>query len=322
MKLKTISARTVPEAMSEVRQTLGDEAVIVSSLKLPSGGVQLVVATGEFEKDKSVEKILFDQNGQTKPMEKMRSLLNMHRVPDLLCTRLISKCPTKITDMQTLLSDSLRQVLSFSPIETLKTKRAFLLTGMPGSGKTTTLLKWALNAKRQNLKVSLVSLDNQKAGAVLGLKSLADVLKMPLAVLDNVSQLGPTIQEYRKIADLVLIDSVGLNPWCATDMAFLAEVNRSCEGIEPILTLPAGLDSLECGETATQFARLGCTRLIATRMDVSGVYGNILNAAYTANLSLAYYGQGPMPTNTLKPLSAQVMAELLCQTALPMQVPV
>jgi len=316
VKLKTVSARTVPEAMAEVRQTLGDEAIIVSSLKMPSGGVQLVVATGKVSSDKQITQAVLKQMAGADTDERVRAVLNAHRVPDVLAENIIREIHTSASEVQGMLSEAFRNIFTFSPILPMKTQRAFLLTGRPASGKTTTLLKWALNAKRQKIKVALLSLDNQKAGAVSGLQSLTDVMHIPFGVVDDLSQLAFNVHKYRQEADLVLIDSVGLNPWQATDMAFLAEVNRACDGIEPVLTLPAGLDVLESGEIAVQFARLGCTRLIATGMDISGVYGNILNAACTANLALAYYTCGPMPTDELKPLSASGLADLLLQTNL------
>jgi flagellar biosynthesis protein FlhF len=144
---------------------------------------------------------------------------------------------------------------------------------------------------------------------------MADLLKVPLKVVDNLEQLNHAVQSMRSDTDLILIDSVGLNPWLATDMAFFADLKQHCNGVEPIVVIPAGLDSLETGDVAAQFARLGCSRFIATRLDVSGVYGNILNA--TANgLALTYYGMGPMPTDLFEAFSAEKLADLLMKTPL------
>ena len=317
MRLKTISAPSIPEAMKEVRQTWGEEAVIVSSLRLADGRTQLVVAIGENEADSALSQTLFQQpkgHIQNDNADKMRALLSLHRVPELLTVKILKATDLSGDFSQTFI-DALRHVFSFSPIGIAKTKRAFLLTGMPGSGKTTALIKWALMAKRQYVKVGLISLDNHKAGAVQGLQAMADLLKVPLKVADDLVQLNHAVQTMRSDTDLILIDSVGLNPWLATDMSFFADLKHQCNGVEPIVVIPAGLDSLETGDVAAQFARLGCSRFIATRLDMSGVYGNILNAAANG-LALTYYAQGAMPTDVFDAFTAEALADLLMRTPL------
>ena len=115
-----------------------------------------------------------------------------------------------------------------------------MLTGLSGTGKTTALIKWALMAKRQHIKVGLITLDNRTAGAVQGLQSLADLLKVSLMVVDDLTQLNQTVQTMRSDSDLILIDSVGLNPWSAVDMSFLVDLKQMCSGVEPIVVIPAG----------------------------------------------------------------------------------
>lgn len=315
MRLKTVSASSIPDAMKEVRDVWGEDAVIVSSLKLSDGRVQLVVAVGENETVLS-QNILQKNTGQIQNdnLEKMHALLGLHRVPELLITKILKDADMS-GEFSQVLTDTLRSSFVFSPIGIAKTKRAFLLTGMSASGKTTALIKWALSAKKQQVKVGLVSLDNHKAGALQGLKSVASLLKVPLMVVDELSHLNHVLQTMRSECDLILIDSVGVNPWKATDMSFLAELKQQCEGVEPIVVIPAGLDSLETGEIASQFVRLGCSRFVVSRLDVSSVYGNILNAAANG-LAFTYYGTGSMPTDLFDAFSAEKLADLLMKTPL------
>ena len=318
MRLKTISAPSVPEAMKEVRDIWGEEAVIVSSLKLSDGRVQLVVAIGENEA--ALSQTLFQKNKgdlQNDNAEKMRALLSLHRVPELLTVKILKETDLS-GEFSQILTDAFRRVFTFSPIGIAKTKRAFLLTGISGGGKTTALIKWALMAKRQHIKVGFISIDNRKAGAIQGLQSVAQLLNISLKVADNLIHLKDVVQTMRSECDLILIDSAGLNPWLATDMSFLAELRQQCDGVEPIVVIPAGLDSLETGDMAAQFVRLGCSRFIASRLDVSSVYGNILNAAANG-LALTYYGVGPMPTDSFDVFSAEKLADILIKTPLSLE---
>ena len=94
MRLKTISASSVPEAMKEVRDVWGEEAVIVSSLKLSDGRIQLVVAIGENANEAVLSQTLLQKNTgqfQNDNAEKMRALLSLHRVPELLTAKILKE---------------------------------------------------------------------------------------------------------------------------------------------------------------------------------------------------------------------------------------
>lgn len=315
MKLKTVSAPTIVDAMQQVRQTLGDEAVIVSSLRLPSGGIQLVVATEEKGAENKIRTTLA-MNDTPAEFKKLQSLLTLHRVPPIVIERLMQSVRHEKTGSITdFLTKAFEQTLTFSPVGLSKTNRAFMMTGIPGSGKTIALVKWAVRAVMDRLKVSIITLDTQKGGATAQLAAFTTLLKTDLTVAD-IKTLPSVIQTERQKSDLILIDSPGLNPWLATDMALLAEVSKTACGIEPVMVMPAGLDSIESGEIADHFARLGCSRMIATKLDISQTYGNILNAALSGGLALAYYTANPAVTDALHPCSAEILTDLLCHTQL------
>lgn len=317
MKLKMISASCIPEAMAQARQTFGDEAVIVSSLRLPNGGVRLIIAASENEQveETKLQSVLFERKNLNQGVsceDKIRALLTFHRVPELLIERLMQGCLSKPqNDVLTTLTGGIRDAFTFSPINFAKTKRAFLLTGIAGSGKTTVLIKWAASAKMKGLKVALITLDNKKAGAIQGLEAFANVLQVPLIPLENAMALNSALDRIRETADLILIDTPALNPWQATDMALLADVNRCCSGVEPILIMQAGLDALEAGEIASCFARFGCARMIVTRLDIFSIYGGILNAVWSGGVSLAHYTSDSMPSEPLQDFSPDVLSSLL-----------
>ena len=318
MKLKTVSAHSIPEAMTKVRQTLGEEAVIVSSLRLASGDVQLVVAVPQEEEnqDDLLKRTLFnrsdDQKNSSQILSKIRSILSLHRVSEHLINRLVQIAADKQQkDIKSILAASFKDAFSFSPIGMIKTKRAFLLTGIAGSGKTTALMKWATTAKIKGLKTALITLDNKRIGAIQELNTFSDVLQIPLSVPKTIEEMPEILHNYRQTADLILIDSPGLNPWLATDMAMLADVGRLCQGVEFVFVMPAGLDAMEAADTALCFERLGCSRLIATRLDVSNVYGNILNVADIAHMTLAHYTDSRMLTESMNEFTPDILSNLM-----------
>ena len=317
MRLKTVSAPTLPEAMTIIRQSLGEDAVIVSSLRMPNGDVRLVVAVGDTSEDKRLETALKKTDDESNS-DKLRTLLTLHRVPELLIQRILKTALTNgetLMDIRSALINAFQTLFTFAPVAPIKTKRAFLMTGLPASGKTIALVKWAVSASLQKTKVCILTLDTQKAGALSGLQAYTDLLNVPLIGV-TIDTLADTLDKYRQTSDLILIDSTGLNPWLATDMATLTHINHSCQGVEPILVMPAGTDSIEAGEIASTFAGFGCTRLITTRLDTSHIFGNILNAAYAGSLALAHYSTTPTAADALRPFDAEVLADMLINTPL------
>ena len=143
------------------------------------------------------------------------------------------------------------------------------------------------------------------------LSAFTSLLKINLRVIKSLAQLPQILTEERLKNDLVLIDMPGLNPWKATDMAQLADIKRIAEGIEFVLTLPAGLDSYESAEIAESFAERGCTRLIPTRLDLSHSYGNILYAAYKSGLCFANTSMDASAAHALQPLSGDALAHYI-----------
>ncbi len=68
---------------------------------------------------------------------------------------------------------------------------------------------------------------------------------------------------------------------------------------------PAGLDPIECGESAAAFAAIGVKRMIVTRLDISRRLGGILAAA-EQGMSFAGVSVSPFVAQgvgTLNPVS-------------------
>ena len=78
--------------------------------------------------------------------------------------------------------------------------------------------------------------------------------------------------------------------------------------IEPVLVLPAAMDSTESGEIARVFAALGARRLVPTRLDMARRLGGLISAAHQGGLSFADAGTASQVADGLTPLTPRILA--------------
>ena len=135
MKLKTFFGPNIPTVMDKIRTELGENVLIISSHRLPDGSVKLITAI-ETELDVP---LIPHQNTD------LKELLKRHHLPTDLIDRLLAQ-----TNADTLES-FLQSTFDFAPLSLQKTNRIYALVGPHGSGKTTALIKLALQAKLNHL---------------------------------------------------------------------------------------------------------------------------------------------------------------------------
>jgi flagellar biosynthesis protein FlhF len=108
----------------------------------------------------------------------------------------------------------------------------------------------------------------------------------------------------------VLIDTGGVNPFAAAELAELAELAASCAAI-PVLVMPAGQHPDEAAEQAAAFSPLGAGHLLATRLDLARRLGSLITAAVAGDLILTEAGVGSGPADSLVALTPEFLAARL-----------
>lgn len=299
MKLKTFFGPNIPTVMDKIRTELGENVLIISSHRLPDGSVKLITAI-ETELDVP---LIPHQNTD------LKELLKRHHLPTDLIDRLLAQ-----TNADTLES-FLQSTFDFAPLSLQKTNRVYALIGPHGSGKTTALIKLALQAKLNHLSPCLLTTDVVKAGAREQLISFCKIAQIPFLPLNDLNTLNNTLETTRRHYNFILIDTMGISYLSETDLAFLKQLKKTAHGVEFLLTLPAGLDVMESADIATAFAQIGANRLIATRLDASQYAGNLLYAAFQNNLPFAAFGNSPSLTDAFDTPTPRQLAALLGEHA-------
>ena len=310
MRIKTYQALNVPEAMNQIRQDFGNNAVILSNTRTLEG-VRITIGIENDIADVQIQEALFG-TPQNQFYEKIQKILRNHSTPPVLIERILNALPNDFNQNETQsLSSALEKVFQFSPLPTNDTKRAFMLVGPSGSGKTIAVAKMAVKAKIKNKKIGVITTDIKRAGAIEQLEAFTKILDLNLIKVRKADLLKDTLNELRTKVDLILIDSPGINPFSKEDTDLLKEMISDTVGLEPILVLSAGMDAYESADIASIFLNLGCHRLLSTRLDLSRRFGNILWAAQSNGYALTDVGISGHVSEALCPLKAQSLAQLL-----------
>ncbi|WP_448188389.1 GTPase [Azospirillum sp. sgz301742] len=318
MRLKSFHAKSMADAMRQVRQQLGDDAIIVATREEEGGGVRVTAAVEEDDHPSEPARInaAVSSRAPVEPEvdvgELVADALHRHGVPAALAEQLIDAAAGLDTEDATLaLGAALDSVFNFHPLPNggRGNARPLMLVGPPGSGKTLTVAKLAARAVLKNRTVSVITTDTVRAGGVDQLAAFTRLLKVKLHRVEDPEALGGAIDVSRG-NDLVVIDTAGRNPFDADEMGDLRALLGAGE-MEPILVLPAGMDMVEAAETGMAFKALGVKRLLVTRLDVARRFGSTLAAAHRARLVFCDGTVSAKVAEGLTPLNPVAFARLM-----------
>lgn len=293
MRLRTIRAARMSDAMATLRAELGEDAVILGTRRV-AGGVEITAA-----QEVGDEPLVIAP--EPEPAPAMAPALRRHNLPPALAQRLAG-AP---------LPAALAQQFRFGrlPLD----PGPLLLAGPAGGGKTLTCAKLATRLVLAGTPPLLVSADGRRAGAAEQLAAFARVLSLPLAVAATPGALAKALAR-RAPGQAALVDMPACDPFDAAAVRRHATLAEAARG-STVLVLPAGLDAEEAAETARAFHLLGCRHLLPTRLDAARRLGGVLAAAAAADLALTEAGTGPDVATGLTQLGAAWLADRMMEGA-------
>jgi flagellar biosynthesis protein FlhF len=338
MRMKQITAANIQDALSLARRELGEDAVLLDTKKSGTGKGIIVTFAVE-EEDDILPAVPFNHPPadilpfptEMPPMAMstgaepehpaltlITEAIRYHGMPLMFAERLLARVyktrlhPDSVIDAaEAALAEALAAVLVFKPIVTASPPptRAIMLVGPHGAGKTSTIAKLATELTLRKQPLVLISCDLERLGGADSLQQLADILKCPFHLGDSRAELKSLLTKYQG-KSWVLIDSSGTNIYEFAQLKALGEL-AGLQGIEPILTCPAGMDASEAQEMAGVFNFLNIERMITTRMDAVRRLGSVFSALSTGGFALSNITSSAILTDACVPLSAAALARFM-----------
>jgi signal recognition particle subunit SRP54 len=170
-----------------------------------------------------------------------------------------------------------------------------LMSGLQGSGKTTTAGKLALRLQRERKKVLLASLDTRRPAAMEQLAMLAkqaQVDSLPIVAGQAAPDIARRALSSARLQgyDVVILDTAGRTTIDEQMMAEAAEIARISNPSETLLVADA-LTGQDAVRTAKAFhERLPLTGLVLTRADGDGRGGAALSMRAVTGLPIKFLG--------------------------------
>lgn len=171
-------------------------------------------------------------------------------------------------------------------------KKAVMLVGPTGVGKTTTVAKLAAHAVKSGKKAAIINLDTYRIGAPEQMRIYARILGIPLAVASGAVEFRSSLVKLAEGRDVVFVDTTGRNPKDDHALAEMAELCRTDFPLEVHLLMAANADDQCMIEAHDRYSRLPIDYLAFTKIDEAARFGQLYNLLLTYRKPVAYLTTG------------------------------
>jgi flagellar biosynthesis protein FlhF len=242
-------------------------------------------------------------------------------VPEILARRLVRHIAENLEPDQLDRPDLIRSALADAvelsipvapPIRAVVgTRRVIALVGPTGVGKTTTVAKLAANFKlAHGVRVGLITVDTYRIAAVEQLKTYAEIIDLPLAVVNDPGEMPRALDELGPL-DIVFIDTAGRSPRDEVKIRELAEflLQARPDEVHLVLSAVAGQKSLR--SAVERFTVVQFDRLILTKLDEADSLGGVLAVLGLSSRPLSYLTTGQAVPDDIEPADRKRLARLI-----------
>ena len=256
-----------------------------------------------------VDKIRFsdDEKSLSRALDELKKSLLKNDVHHKVTKELIAQVESKTKQLgigrQNFL-DSLQQALlsilssskAYGFVFAPKPPTTILMTGLQGSGKTTSSAKLAHYLKTKNKKVLLAACDLQRLAAVKQLQQLGEQIEVDVFTLESATPLEVAKQaKERAISaqyDVLILDTAGR---LAIDEALMQELCAIKSAVNPdeifyVADSLSGQDGVRSADTFNK--TLDVSGVILSKFDSDSKGGIALSIAYQIGLPLRFIGVG------------------------------
>lgn len=314
MQTKAYFASSVPAALEVARQDLGENAMLIGSRPTPTqsrrfGPLEVTFAYEESRQASQPDPS--DMDGIRAELAALRKAVGRsERRPiaeesDLLVERILDSGQPNATTTRDI-ADRIR-VAPFADMQASES-RTLAFIGPPGRGKTTSLVKIAVQlGLARRVPVRIYSAGAHAIGGQEQMARYAAILGAPFQACESLAGLNLALNG-DGWKGLLLIDTPGLSPAAREDFEDLRRLFASHPGIEKHLVLRADAGAEEMSRMVTLFAPLAPTRLLFTGLDEAVRPLVAVDTLITSGIATTFFGTGQRIPEDLEEADAMRLA--------------
>lgn len=205
-----------------------------------------------------------------------------------------------------------REIQVASPISVTPGQcRLVALVGPTGVGKTTTIAKLAANFHlREQRQVGLITVDTYRIAAVEQLRTYADIIDLPMEIVSTPKEMRAAIDRMADL-DLILMDTAGRSPRDDVRIQELRAILAEASPDEVQLVLSSVSSTASLKKSAQQFAKVGTTSLLLTKLDEATGLGNLIPLFRSCELPVSYLTNGQNVPHDIESANPAKMARII-----------
>jgi flagellar biosynthesis GTPase FlhF len=302
MQTKAYFASSVPAALEVARRELGENALLVGSKPTSPQARKFGPLEVTFAWD-----------------PKETSARNPGGQPGILVERLVEAGLSRETAAGIASVDELASRIPVAPFAEMKPgeKRTLAFIGPPGRGKTTSLVKIAVNlGLARRVPVRIYCAGAHAIGAQEQAARFAAILGAPFQACESLANLNLALTG-DNWKGLVLIDTPGISPADRSEFSELKDFFTARPEIEKHLVLRADASSADMLHMMSRFSGLTPSRLLFTGTDEAVRMGPAIEALIRGGIPATFTGTGQQIPEDLEEVSADKLARAVLTAAVP-----
>jgi flagellar biosynthesis protein FlhF len=194
--------------------------------------------------------------------------------------------------------------------------KAVILMGPPACGKTTALIKLAVEyGLKLGNPIEFFSLTKGKTSVDRTLETMTGILGLPCEALADGAALVSALARPRAEGTLVLVDVNGYGSAAVEDEMELASALASNEKADVHLALPATWQGISIRQTVDRFEIFQPARFLFTMLDQAAVYGPLIQEAWRTGKPLSFFSHGTVGNTALQAADLGWLVARLFDTA-------